>query len=165
MAKVYEYQGVSYELPDGLTNEAALARIKSSLGGAEPTMAQPTAQPTAEAPKEQGLGDLLRRQLGLATRAVVTGVSSPANMVTDFLSGAVNVGANLVGSEKRMPYLSQEQSKGMTQLGVPQPETGAERAAQVGMQALTSAEWRQWLLSLFLVLIWFVNSLPLLLHQ
>jgi hypothetical protein len=139
MAKVYEYQGVSYELPDGLTNEAALARIKSSLGGAEPAMAQPTAQTTAEAPKEQGLGDLLRRQLGLATRAVVTGVSSPANMVTDFLSGAVNVGANLIGSEKRMPYLSKEQSKGMTQLGVPEPETGAERAAQVGMQALTSA--------------------------
>jgi hypothetical protein len=139
MAKVYEYQGVSYELPDGLTNEAALEKIKSSLGGAEPAMAQPTAQTTAEAPKEQGLGDLLRRQLGLATRAVVTGVSSPANMVTDFLSGAVNVGANLIGSEKRMPYLSKEQSKGMTQLGVPEPETGAERAAQVGMQALTSA--------------------------
>jgi len=134
MAKVYEYKGVSYELPDGLTNEDALAKIKASLGGEEPTMAQP-----AEAPKEQGLGDLLRRQLGLATRAVVTGVSSPANMVTDFLSGAVNVGANLVGSDKRMPYLSKEQSKGLTQLGVPQPETGAERSAQVGMQALTSA--------------------------
>jgi len=111
MAKVYEYKGVSYELPDGLTNEDALAKIKASLGGEEPTMAQP-----AEAPKEQGLGDLLRRQLGLATRAVVTGVSSPANMVTDFLSGAVNVGANLVGSDKRMPYLSKEQSKGLTQL-------------------------------------------------
>jgi hypothetical protein len=119
MAKVYEYKGVSYELPDGLTNEDALAKIKASLGGEEPTMAQP-----AEAPKEQGLGDLLRRQLGLATRAVVTGVSSPANMVTDFLSGAVNVGANLVGSDKRMPYLSKEQSKGLTQLGVPQPENG-----------------------------------------
>jgi len=138
MAKVYEYQGVSYELPDGLTNEAALAKIKSSLGEAEPT-AQPSAQPTAETPKEQGLGDLLRRQLGLATRAVVTGVSAPANIVTDFLSGAVNVGANLVGSEKRMPYLSQEQSKGMTQLGVPQPETTPEKMAQAGMQGLVSA--------------------------
>ena len=104
MAKVYEYKGVSYELPD-----------------------------------EQGLGNLLRRQLGLATRAVVTGVSSPANMVTDFLSGAVNVGANLVGSEKRMPYLSKEQSKGLTQLGAPEPETGIERAAQAGMQGLVSA--------------------------
>jgi hypothetical protein len=140
MATVYEYKGVSYELPEGLSNEAALAKIKASLGEAEgqPT-AQPVSQPTAEAPKESGLADLIKRQLGLAGRAVVTGVSSPANIVTDFLSGAVNVGANIVGSEKRVPYLSKEQSKGMTQLGVPEPETGAERAAQVGMQALTSA--------------------------
>jgi hypothetical protein len=105
-------------LPDGLSKEDALAKIKASLGEAQPTAQpapQPSAQPSAEAPKEQGLGDLLRRQLGLATRAVVTGVSSPANIVTDFLSGAVNVGANIVGSEKRMPYLSKEQSKGLTQ--------------------------------------------------
>ena len=146
MATVYEYKGVSYELPESLSKEDALAKIKASLGEAE---GQPTAQPTgqltpqamsfAEAPKEQGLGDLLRRQLGLATRAVVTGVSAPANIVTDFLSGAANVAANIVGSEKRVPYLSKEQSKGMTQLGVPEPETGAERAAQVGMQALSSA--------------------------
>jgi len=138
MATVYEYKGVSYELPDSLSKEDALAKIKASLGEAEPT-AQPSAQPTAEAPKKQGLGDLLRRQLGLAGRAVVSGVSSPSNIVTDFLSGAANVAANIVGSEKRVPYLSKEQSKGMTQLGVPEPETGAERAAQVGMQALTSA--------------------------
>ena len=140
MATVYEYKGASYELPDGLSNEAALAKIKASLGETEgqPT-AQPATPPTAQAPKELGLGDLLRRQLGLATRAVVTGVSAPANIVTDFLSGAVNVGANIVGSEKRMPYLSKEQSKGLTQLGVPEPETGIERAAQAGMQGLVSA--------------------------
>jgi hypothetical protein len=140
MATVYEYKGASYELPDGLSNEAALARIKASLGEAEgQPSAQPATPPTAQAPKEPGLGDLLRRQLGLATRAVVTGVSAPANIVTDFLSGAVNVGANIVGSEKRMPYLSREQSKGLTQLGVPEPETGVERAAQAGMQGLVSA--------------------------
>ena len=140
MATVYEYKGASYELPDGLSNEAALAKIKASLGEVEgQTSAQPPTQPTAEAPKEQGLGDMLKRQLGLAGRAVVSGVSSPSNIVTDFLSGAANVAANIVGSEKRVPYLSKEQSKGMTQLGVPEPETGTERAAQVGMQALTSA--------------------------
>jgi hypothetical protein len=31
------------------------------------------------------------------------------------------------------------QSQGLTQLGLPEPQTGAERAAQVGMQALSSA--------------------------
>jgi hypothetical protein len=142
MATVYEYKGASYELPDGLSNEAALAKIRASLGDAE---GQPTGQLTpqamsfAEAPKEQGLSDMLKRQLGLATRGVVTGVSAPVNIITDFLSGAANVGANIIGSEKRVPYLSKEQSRGLTQLGVPEPETGAERAAQVGMQALTSA--------------------------
>ena len=136
MPTVYEYKGSSYELPDGLSNDAALAKIKASLGEAQ---AQPVSQPVAEAPKEQGIGDMLRRQLGLATRAVVTGASAPANIVTDFLSGAYNVGANLVGSEKRMPYLSREQSKGLTKIGVPEPETGTERAAQAGMQGLVSA--------------------------
>jgi len=141
MSTVYEYKGLSYELPDGLSNEAALAKIKVSLGETE---VQPTAQPVsqpmvAEAPKEASLADMLKRQLGLATRAVVTGVSAPANIVTDFLSGAYNVGANLVGSEKRAPYLSKEQSQGLTQLGVPEPQTGFERAAQAGMQGLASA--------------------------
>ena len=142
MATVYEYKGTSYELPDGLSNEAALAKIKASLGETEAVAQKPTTEApkvTAEAPKEQGLGDLLRRQLGLATRAVVTGASAPANIVTDFLSGAYNVGANIVGSEKRAPYLSKEQSKALTQLGVPEPETTAEKAAQAGMQGLVSA--------------------------
>ena len=140
MATVYEYKGVSYELPDGLSNEAAVAKIKASLGeSAVQPVSQPSVQPTAETPKELSVVDQIKRQLGLAARGVVTGVSAPANIVTDFLSGAANVGANIIGSEKRVPYLSKEQSKGLTQLGVPQPETGAERAAQVGMQALTSA--------------------------
>jgi hypothetical protein len=142
MATVYEYKGTTYELPDGLSNEAALAKIKASLGEIEAVAPKPTAEApkvTAEAPKEQSLGDLLRRQLGLATRAVVTGASAPANIVTDFLSGAYNVGANIVGSEKRAPYLSKEQSKGLTQLGVPEPETTAEKAVQAGMQGLVSA--------------------------
>ena len=43
MATVYEYKGASYELPDGLSNEAALAKIKASLGEAQPS-AQPTTQ-------------------------------------------------------------------------------------------------------------------------
>ena len=39
MATIYEYKGVSYELPDGLTEEAALSIIKSSLQP-EPTQAE-----------------------------------------------------------------------------------------------------------------------------
>lgn len=138
MGTVYEYKGVSYELPDGLSNEAALEKIKSSLGEVQPTP-QALAQPEAQQPQEPGLIDSLGRQIGLGVRAVTTGLSSPVNMAADFLSGAYNVGANIVGSEKRAPYLSQMQSQGLTQMGLPEPQTGAERAAQVGMQALSSA--------------------------
>jgi hypothetical protein len=42
MATIYEYKGVSYELPDGLSQDEALARIKSSL---QPQTAQPQATP------------------------------------------------------------------------------------------------------------------------
>jgi hypothetical protein len=38
MATIYEYKGVSYELPDGLSQDDALARIKSSL---QPEKTQP----------------------------------------------------------------------------------------------------------------------------
>ena len=138
MGTVYEYKGVSYELPDGLSNEAALSKIKASLGEVQPTPQAP-AQPVAQQPQESGLIDSLGRQVGLGVRAVTTGLSTPVNMAADFLSGAYNLGANIVGSEKRAPYLSQMQSQGLTQLGLPEPQTGAERAAQVGMQALSSA--------------------------
>ena len=154
MATVYEYKGVSYELPDGLSNEAALTRIKASLGGGAPAseadaetarlaarFPAPAAAP-AQAPPlptEPSLADQLKRQAGLAGRAVVQGLSAPANIVGDFASGAYNLGANLLGSESRAPYLSQMQSQGLTQLGVPEPQTTAERAAQAGMQGLVSA--------------------------
>jgi len=42
MPTIYEYKGVSYELPDGLSEDAALARIKSSL---QPQPAQPPVAP------------------------------------------------------------------------------------------------------------------------
>lgn len=158
MATVYEYKGVSYELPDGLSNEAALARIKASLGGAAPAseadaetsrlaarFPAPAAAPKQE-PKQEptptaapSMADQLKRQAGLAGRAVVQGLSAPANIVGDFLSGAGNLAAMAVGSDVRIPTLSQTQSQALTQLGVPEPQTTAERAAQAGMQGLVSA--------------------------
>ena len=120
--------GKEYEVnaPEGATEQQAIDYVKTNYSAPVET-------------KENGLGDMIRRQLGLATRAVVEGASAPANIVTDFLSGAYNVGANIVGSPSRAPYLSQEQSKGLTQLGLPEPETTTERAAQAGMKGLVSA--------------------------
>ena len=129
MATVYEYKGVSYELPDGLSNEAALARIKASLG--EEPAAAPAAKPS--------LGGQLARQAGLTGRAIVSGLSAPVNVAADFISGAYNLGAGLLGSESRVPYMSQAQQQGLTQMGLPAPETGAERVAQAGMEGLVGA--------------------------
>jgi hypothetical protein len=140
MGTVYEYKGTSYELPDGLTNEAALTKIKASLGEAEPVPeVQPEAQTqTQPVQQERGIVDSLGRQIGLTARAGLTGLSYPVNAAMDFISGAYNVGANLAGSEKRMGYLSQEQQKGFTRLGLPEPETGLERAVQAGTQSMAS---------------------------
>jgi hypothetical protein len=97
------------------------------------------AQEPVPQPRQQTTSEALARGPGLATRAVITGFSAPVTTVTDFLSGAYNLGAGLLGSQSRMPYLSQMQQQGLTQMGLPAPETGAERAAQAGMQALTGA--------------------------
>lgn len=144
MPTVYEYKGVSYELPDGLSNDAALTRIKSSLGGEEQLtntektqLAERITSPESKPIDNQSLGAQLKRGAGLASRAVIQGLSAPVNMVADFASGAFNVGANLLGSETRAPYMSQAQNRALTQSGFPVPETGLERAVQAGMEGLS----------------------------
>ena len=121
-AKLGTQQGNNMTLPAGFVLEQAS-----------------TLPPGFTLEEEPSLADQLKRQAGLAGRAVVQGLSAPVNMVADFASGAYNVGANLLGSESRAPYMSQEQSRGLTQLGVPEPATGVERAAQAGMQGLAGA--------------------------
>ena len=87
--------------------------------------------------KERSIGEELVRQVGLTGRAAYEGFTSPATAALDFLSGAYNVGANLLGSEKRMPTASQAQSQMLTQAGLPVPEGTLERAVQAGTQAMT----------------------------
>ena len=123
---VYEYEGKFYDLPDGLSNEQAIKKIQSYLGAAAPK-------------EERGVMDEVGRQAGLAGRAVYQGFTAPATATLDFLSSAYNLGAGALGSESRLPLASQRESQMLTQMGVPTPETGVERAAQAGMQGLTSA--------------------------
>ena len=139
MATVYEYKGVSYELPDGLSNEDALAKIKASLGG-EPS-AQPVQEPQvpAETSTEPSISQKLARQAGLAGRAIYEGVTAPATTVLEGVKGAYNLGSALLGSESRMPSAAKAQSQMLTEQGLPEPETMAERVAQAGMQGLYGA--------------------------
>jgi hypothetical protein len=76
---------------------------------------------------------------GIALRSAITGLSSPVNMVADFLSGAVNLGADLAGVEgKRLPYLSKMQKDALTQIGLPAPETTGQKLFSAGAEAIAS---------------------------
>jgi hypothetical protein len=82
-------------------------------------------------------GEALARQVGLTGRAALEGFTAPATAVLEAGRGLYNIGANLVGSESRIPSFSQAQSQMLTQAGVPEPENRLERAVQAGTQAMT----------------------------
>ena len=86
---------------------------------------------------QRSLGQEIGRQIGLTGRAAYEGFTAPATAALEFGRGLYNVGANLLGSESRLPSVAQAQSQLLTQAGVPQPETMTERAAQAGAQAMT----------------------------
>jgi hypothetical protein len=80
MATVYEYQGLSYQLPDGLSNEAALTRIKASLGGG-------AAQTPAPAPQAEV--STMERMFGAGSpiaRTIKGAVVDPALAVNQLLA-------------------------------------------------------------------------------
>jgi len=122
--------GKEYEItaPEGATQDQVLEYAKQNYQNLPETQAQ----------SSQSMTDQLGRQVGLTGRAAIQGLYAPVHAVTDFLSGAYNVGANLLGSESRMPYLSQEQSKGLTQLGFPEAQGGLEKAVQAGTESMAS---------------------------
>lgn len=123
---VYEYEGKFYDLPDGLTNEQAISQIQGYLG-------------IQQSPQKPSVMSQIGRQAGLAGRALYEGFTAPATTVLEGLRSGVNLGLGLVGSEARMPSFSQAQSQLLTDVGLPTPQTGVEKAAGAGMQALTSA--------------------------
>lgn len=123
---VYQYEGKFYELPEGLSNEQAISKIQTHLGIQTPD-------------QNPSVMSQIGRQAGLAGRALYEGVTSPATTVLEGIRGGVNLGLGLAGSERRVPSVAQAQSQLLTDVGLPTPETGVERAASAGMQALTSA--------------------------
>jgi hypothetical protein len=84
-------------------------------------------------------GQELTRQLGLTGRAAIEGFTAPATAVLEAGRGLYNIGANLMGSESRIPSFAQAQSQALTQAGVPEPQTMGERAVQAGAQAMMGA--------------------------
>jgi hypothetical protein len=127
---VYEYQGQNYELPEGLSNEQALSKIKAHLG--ETVTTKQEAAPSQEPSMASEVG----RQLGLTARAGVTGLSTVPNAVADFLAGAANLGLEAAGSETRVPYLSQVQQQALKESYFPQPREGLEQKVQTASEAV-----------------------------
>jgi len=73
---VYQYQGQHYDLPDGLSNEAAIAKIKTHLGE----------KPKA-ASKDTSIGEDLKIGLAGVGKMVDTGVSLAASAVARPFAG------------------------------------------------------------------------------
>lgn len=80
----------------------------------------------AEPARPRTLTEEFKRQLGLTARAGVTGVTGAAGVVGDALNTLTNF-ALPEGSKLQMP--SQMVQQGLTQLGVPKPETPMEHGA------------------------------------
>lgn len=114
------------EFPDNMSD----ADIAAALRGPT-TAAQPTAQPQG-----RSIGQEILRQLGLTARAGYEAFTAPATAVLEAGRGAYNIAAEALGSEKRIPSFYTEQAKGLTAVGLPEAQTGLERAVQAGAQGM-----------------------------
>jgi hypothetical protein len=139
---IYEYKGQQYDLADGLSNEQALSKIKAyvgeetaPVGGGRTTMANDPRR--ADVAQPRTLAQEAGRQVAMTGRTLYEAFTAPATAVLDFGSGLYNLGANLVGSDSRLPYASQQQAAMLSKVA-PAPETTAEKFAQGGVSALTS---------------------------
>jgi hypothetical protein len=124
---IYQYQDQHYDLPDGLTNEQALEKIKAHLGETSAAPVAAVAQPS--------MVDELGRQIGLTARAGVKGLSTIPNAVADALAGVANLGLSAAGSEQRVPYLSQIQQEAINKT-FPTPKEGLEQKVQTAAEAV-----------------------------
>ena len=110
MPTIYEYKGVSYELPDGLSEDAALARIKSSL---QPQTAQPQATPPSSG-FLMGLKDPITGGAQLLPRALA-GITSlggtTPNPVSQFFSEEAKRVDEMARAEEQA-YQAQREGQG-----------------------------------------------------
>jgi hypothetical protein len=110
MATIYEYKGVSYELPDGLSQDDALARIKSSL---QPQTAQPQVTPPSSG-FMMGLKDPITGAAQLLPRAL-EGITSlggtTPNPVSQYFSEEAKRLDEMARAEEQA-YQAQREARG-----------------------------------------------------
>jgi len=112
--------GKEYEIsaPEGASQEEVLAYARKNYGQA--------AKPERSLAQEAG------RQAGLTARAAVTGLTSLPAMMADPVAAAINQ----VAGRQVMDLPSQGVQRLMTAAGLPEPESGLERAVQTGAAAM-----------------------------
>lgn len=112
MATIYEYKGVSYELPDGLSQDEALSRIKASL--------EPTPQPDANAPSSGFL-------MGLKDP-----ISAGAQMLPRALGYAASLGGTKPNSLSELLYKEAQRVNKMVQSEEQAYQAQREKAGESG---------------------------------
>ena len=95
-----------------------------------------TPQPQQQQSGLAKAGAAIARQVGITGRAAYEGFTAPATAALEFGKGAYNLGAQLLGSSSRAPEFAQGQSQMLTAAGLPEPQTGLERAVQAGAQGM-----------------------------
>lgn len=122
--------GKEYDIdaPEGATEQQVLEYAKSQIG----------------APRQQSVGEDLTRQAGLGVRSVVTGLTGIPTMIGDAANAAVNLGIaginRAAGTNiRQLPMLGETIQRGMTQAGLPEPQTIPEKVASIGGAALSGA--------------------------
>ena len=126
MAQYIEVNGETVEFPDGMTD----AQIASAIKG--------SSQPAKTPEQANSIPQELARQVGLTGRAAYNAVTAPATAALEFGRGVYNVGANLIGSESRIPSFAKAQEQMLSNVGVPEPKNAQERAVQSATEAMAS---------------------------
>lgn len=113
--------GKEYEItaPEGATQEQVLAYAQQNYS-------KPAEKPQRSLAQEAG------RQLGLTARAGITGLAA----VPAMLAEPVAAGVNLLAGKQVMASPTQGLQNVLTAAGLPEPETGLERAVQTGTSAM-----------------------------
>ena len=113
--------GKEYEVnaPEGATQEHVLAFVQQNYA-------------QAAQPQQRSVAQDIGRQAGLTARAAVTGLTAIPAMMADPVAALVNQ----MAGRKVMEQPSRGVQNILTAVGLPQPETGLERAVQAGTAAM-----------------------------
>lgn len=123
-------EGKTYDVdgPEGATKEQAYGILQQRLGGEATTPPEPVSAPEVK-PPQQSFG----RQLGLTARAGLEGFVSPVTATADAIGSAANY---FLPKTAQIPSSSEQFSKGLTEAGLPVPQTGIEQGVNLGANML-----------------------------